>query len=81
MEDRTATYNRIRGLIAEFGIVLPQKVERLRREIGAHLADLPGWANRCIGDLLQYASQLSERIDSYSDAIAQQARQDHRPQI
>ncbi len=28
--------------------------------------------------MLQYASQLSERIDSYSDAIAQQARQDDR---
>ncbi len=29
VEERTALYNRIRGLIAEFGIVLPQKVERL----------------------------------------------------
>ena len=31
VEERTALYNRLRGLIAEFGIVLPQKVERLRR--------------------------------------------------
>ena len=37
IEERTALYNRLRGLISEFGIVLPQKVERLRREIGAHL--------------------------------------------
>jgi len=36
VEERTAFYNRVRGLIAEFGIVLPQKVACLRREIGAH---------------------------------------------
>ena len=42
IEERTALYNRLRGLISEFGIVLPQKVERLRREIGAHLEQLPG---------------------------------------
>ena len=32
VEERTATYNRLRGLISEFGIVLPQKVACLRRE-------------------------------------------------
>ncbi len=42
VEERTATYNRLRGLIYEFGIVLPQKVACLRRGIGAHLEDLPG---------------------------------------
>ena len=31
VEERTALYNRLRGLIAEFGIVLPQKVACLRR--------------------------------------------------
>jgi len=36
IEERTALYNRLRGLISEFGIVLPQKVERLR------LMQLPG---------------------------------------
>ena len=45
VEERTAAYNRLRGLIAEFGIVLPQKVTCLRRDIGAHLEDLPGYAN------------------------------------
>ena len=29
VEERTALYNRLRGLISEFGIVLPQKVDRL----------------------------------------------------
>ena len=78
VEERTALYNRLRGLISEFGIVLPQKVERLRREIGAHLEELPGWANRCVGDLLVHADRLNERIDEYDRAIAQAARQDAR---
>ena len=78
IEERTALYNRIRGLIAEFGVVLPQKVERLRREIGPHLEDLPGWANRCVGDLLAHADTLESRIAEYDRAIADAARQDCR---
>ena len=39
---RTATINRIRGLLSEFGIVLPQKAEVVRREAALHLEDLPG---------------------------------------
>src|SRR5438477_5835730 len=31
IEQRTATINRIRGLLAEFGIVLPQRAEQVRR--------------------------------------------------
>ena len=78
VEERTALYNRLRGLIAEFGIVLPQKVERLRAEIGAHLEDLPGWSNRCVGDMLAHADRLEERIHEYDKAIAQIARDDAR---
>jgi len=78
VEERTATYNRLRGLIAEFGIVLPQKVTCLRKTIGAHLEDVPGYANRCIGDLLAHADQLDARIADYDQAIAQAAREDAR---
>ena len=78
VEERTAIYNRLRGLIAEFGIVLPQKVTCLRREIGAHLEALPGYANLCIGDLLIHADQLDARIAEYDRAIAQAARDDAR---
>jgi transposase len=78
VEERTALYNRLRGLIAEFGIVLPQKIERLRIEIGVHLEDLPGWANRCVGDMLAHADRLDERIREYDQAIAQVAREDER---
>ncbi len=78
VEERTATYNRLRGLIAEFGIVLPLKVASLRREIGAYLEDLPGYANQCIGDLLSHAEQLDARIADYDRIIAHAAREDAR---
>jgi transposase len=78
VEERTALYNRLRGLIAEFGIVLPQKITCLRREIYAHLEDLPGYANQCIGDLLAHADRLDERIADYDRIIAQAAREDAR---
>lgn len=78
VEERTALYNRLRGLIAEFGIVLPQKVTHLRRQIGEHLEDLPGWVNRCVGDLLAHADRLDERIAEYDRVIAQAAREDER---
>ena len=78
VEERTALYNRLRGLIAEFGIVLPQKVICLRREIGAHLEDLPGYANQCVGDLLTHADRLDALIETYDRLIAQAAREDAR---
>ena len=78
VEERTATYNRMRGLMSEFGLVLPQKVACLRRAVGAHLEDLPGYANRCIGDLLAHADQLDARIAEYDQAIAHAAREDAR---
>ena len=49
---RTACINRIRGLLSEFGVVLPLKAEVVRREARSHLEDLPGYANTVIGDLL-----------------------------
>lgn len=78
VEERTALYNRLRGLISEFGIVLPQKVACLRREIGAHLEDLPGYANQCVGDLLAHADRLDVLIAEYDRAICHAAREDAR---
>lgn len=80
IEERTALYNRLRGLLAEFGVVLPQKVSRLRGEIGPHLEDLPGYANRSIGDLLAHADRLEERITEYDELIKAAAREDSRTQ-
>ena len=78
VEERTALYNRLRGLIAEFGVVLPQKIARLRAEIGRYLEDLPGYANRCVGDLLAHADRLDERIAEYDKLIATAAKENAR---
>jgi transposase len=78
VEERTATYNRLRGLIAEFGIVLPQKVERLRREIGNHLDLLPMLAKHSAIDLLNHADTLNQRIDEYDRTIQAAAKLDER---
>lgn len=50
----------------------------MRRSVGACLEDLPGYANRCIGDLLAHADVLDERIAEYDRLIAQAAREDAR---
>ena len=74
VQQRTATLNRIRGLLSEFGIVLPLKAEVVRREACSHLEDLPGYANTVIGDLLSEVHHLDERIKQYDRHIRVMAR-------
>jgi hypothetical protein len=69
---------RIRGLLSEFGIVLPQKAEVVRRKAGLHLEDLPGWANTAIGDSLSELHHLDERIAEYDLHIKAMAKADDR---
>ena len=78
VETRTAAINRIRGLLAEFGIVLPLKADTVRREAALHLEDLPGWANVVVGDLLSELHRLDERIAQYDRHLVTIARQDDR---
>lgn len=80
IEQRTATVNRIRGLLSEFGIVLPLKITTVRRQAAACLEDLPGWANTVIGELLSELHRLDERIAQYDRHLAQIAREDARAQ-
>jgi transposase len=78
VEQRTALINRIRGLLSEFGIVMPLKASTVRHQAAATLEDLPGWANTAIGDCLSELHRLDERIAQYDRHIAQQAHQDAR---
>jgi transposase len=74
IDSRTATINRIRGLMSEFGVVLPLKAEVVRCEARNHLEDLPGYANTVIGDLLSEVAHLDERIKQYDAHIRAMAR-------
>jgi transposase len=78
VQARTACINRVRGLLAEFGHVLPLKADTVRRQAAALLEDLPGWANTVIGDLLSELHRLDERVAVYDRHIAQLAREDER---
>ena len=78
VEARTATINRVRGLLSELGIVLALKAATVRREAGACLEDLPGWANTVVGDLLSELHHLDERIAQYDKHIQAIARDDER---
>jgi len=72
---RTATINRIRGLLSELGIVLPLKAATVRREALLQLEDLPGWVNTVIGDLLSEVHRLDERIAQYDRHIEHIAKE------
>lgn len=63
--ERTAVVNRIRGLLAEFGVVIPQRVESLRRELRASCEALPALAGRAILDLQEHLQVLDARIGEY----------------
>jgi transposase len=78
VQARTACINRIRGLLAEFGHVLPLKADTVRRHAAGLLEELPGWTNTVIGDLLSELHRLDERIGAYDRHIAQIAREDAR---
>lgn len=78
VEQRTATINRIRGLLSEFGIVLPLKAATVRQRAYDCLEDLPGYANTVIGDLLSEVTRLDERITQYDRHIQTMARDDAR---
>lgn len=64
------------ALMSEFGMVLPQKADTVRR--GAHLmlAQLPAWASRAVADLLTHVANLDQRIAEYDAHLKQVARAD-----
>jgi transposase len=78
VEERTATSNRVRGLLSEFGIVLPLKSATVRRQAAAHIEQLPPWAQRGVTDLLAHLRLLDERIAEYDHHLATLARSDER---
>ena len=78
VEARTACINRLRGLMSELGVVLPLKAATVRREAGAALEALPGWANTVVGDLLSELHRLDERIAQYDTHVQTIAREDER---
>src|SRR3989449_2030835 len=72
--ERTATINRLRGLMTEFGVVLPLRSVTVRRQAAQAAEALPEIARRAISDLLDQLRLLDERIGVYDKDLEAQAR-------
>lgn len=79
---RTALSNEIRGLLAEFGIIVPTSLSQLRRAIPELLEDggngLPGAFRRLLAQLGEELRVQDDCIKAYDDRIAQNAKEDAR---
>lgn len=78
--ERTALINRIRGLLSELGIVLPQAFKAFHQGVHEALEDLPGYCNQVIGDLLNELSHIQDRIAKSEREIQLMAKQDDQAQ-
>lgn len=77
IEERTASINRIRGLLAEFGQVLPQGANAVRCGLAARLEHLPERVARGLAELLAHVRLLDERVGAYDRQLKQHARSEH----
>lgn len=71
--NRTAQVNQIRGLLGEFGLVVPKGVARLRRELPGILEDaengLPVLARGVLCGLLEQLREVDARVSGYDRQI------------
>jgi transposase len=70
VEERTATINRIRGMMAEFGVVLAQRSVEVRRGAARAAEALPGLARQVINEMLEHLRLLDARIEDYERRLA-----------
>jgi transposase len=79
VEERTATANQIRGLLAEYGIVLPQRLDILRKHLPLLLEDLENRLTPHLRTLLESLREDLGRLDKHiaklDDCIELFARQ------
>jgi transposase len=77
VSNRTAHANQIRGLLGEFGLVVPVGLKRLRKQLPEILADaengLPVLARQILANLLQELHHFDEQIDRYDRELVQLA--------
>jgi transposase len=70
---RTGLVNQIRGLLGEFGVIVPKGVARLRRELPGILEDaengVPDLGRTVFAGLLDQLRDLDERIGGYDRQI------------
>lgn len=79
-EERTACINRIRGLLAEFGLVFPQSPDALRRVLSEVLEDasneMPGVIRLGLQRAQTHWRELDEHIDWCDSQVKHHVRED-----
>jgi len=80
MGQRTALINQLRGLLAEYGVVLPQGASHVPSKLPALLEDcsesLPPLAVELFRDLYEELVQLEQRIDAHERRVELSKRGD-----
>jgi len=70
VEERTALINQIRGLLAEYGVVVPKGINQIRKKLPEILEDaeneLSHLGRELFFDLYQEISEIDEKIEKYS---------------
>jgi transposase len=81
---RTALVNQARGLLAEYGIVIPQGVAHLRRALPQLLEhpddELSGIMREVVGEIAERLKFIEERLYQYNLRLQRLVRQDERCQ-
>ncbi len=79
LKERTALCNRIRGLLAEYSLILPKGVNVLRRHLPEFLEDGENGLNdlfrRLLAEGYQQLKDLDRHVDYYTDELERQAQQ------
>ena len=82
VHDRTGLINQLRGLLSEFGIVMPRGRYSAQKAIPCILEDadngLPDLARQIIADLWQRIRTANEQILAYDRELARLVREDER---
>lgn len=73
VKQRTALVNQIRGLLGEYGLIVPQGVAVVRRQLPLYLEDakneLTPISREVFADLYEQLQQLDEQINTYDQKI------------
>jgi len=79
-EERTASINRIRGMLTEFGLVVPKSPDKLREKLADMLEDasndLSGMVRLVIQEAYDQWKDLDERIDWCDERIKAHVKDD-----
>ena len=79
IKERTALVNQIRGLLAEYGIIIPQGVASVRRRLPEILEDadnhLSALVREVFAERLEQLQQLDQKVKTYEHKIDQSNQQ------